>query len=73
MQHSLGARLALHAGHLTAEQYAALLEYSTSVEFFDSGRRAAEHGLATDPSPETVELRRKLDAKLRQKLAQTGD
>ncbi|MFD2024165.1 MULTISPECIES: DUF6283 family protein [Promicromonospora] len=72
MDHNLGARLALLTGHLTGEQHDQLLSYRTGVDLFDSGRQAAEHGLAADPSRETVELRRTLDAKLREKLTQAG-
>ena len=71
MEHNLGARAALMTGHLTGEQYEELLSYSTGVDLFDSGRQAVEHGLGGDPSPETIELRRKLDAKLQEKLAES--
>lgn len=70
MEHNLGARLALATGHLTAEQYDELLSYSTGVELFGSGHQAAEHGLEADPPREIVELRRKLDAKLEEKLTE---
>ncbi|PUB32492.1 hypothetical protein C8K30_1011018 [Promicromonospora sp. AC04] len=71
MEHNLGARMALMTGHLTSDQYDELLSYRTDADLFESGRQAADHVQAADPSPETIELRRKLDAKLQHRLAET--
>lgn len=53
MEESFGLRIALSMGSLPAEDYAATVDFATSVPLFDSGQEAMEHGLRdlSDPSP----------------------
>lgn len=57
MTQSLGVRLAESTGRLTPEQVDALHEYTTPVPLFESGRAAAEHGLADVEAPSQFAVR----------------
>lgn len=45
MTRALGVRIALSTGDLPVEHADALMDYTTGVELFESGRAAAEHGM----------------------------
>lgn len=62
MEESMGLRMALVTGAVTAEGYQAALTYTTDVPLHPTGAAAAEHGLSRidDPPPETIEKIRAL-------------
>lgn len=57
MTQSLGVRLAVSTGRLAEDDADALLDYTTPVPLFESGRAAAEHGLADVEHPSLPAIR----------------
>jgi hypothetical protein len=51
MENSLGFRIASIAGMIDVQDIDAILNYSTNVPLFSSGREAADHGLQDIESP----------------------
>jgi hypothetical protein len=46
MEENLGLRLAVAAGFVSVEDFDAIRDYESPVPLFESGRAAADHGLA---------------------------
>lgn len=67
MDHSLAARVAVLDGDLTPEEHQHLVNYTTRVPLFDSGRSAADHGLAAAGNP--GQRARQVARKLRRRQA----
>lgn len=57
MTESLGVRLAIAWGFITGDDAEALYEYTPRVELFESGRAAAEHGMADVEAPSPLAVR----------------
>jgi hypothetical protein len=64
MTHSLAIRIATMTGNLAPDDADALIDYTTDVPVFPTGRAAADHGLShTRPSPAANRAMDKISAR----------